>query len=226
MGSLPPGVFLLMVAVLSALAGGLLTWIIVYATGSGRGGAPRGPRLRQDQPETETSTSADLLRVVQTESGPSIFVQGERQHHLRDIEDRETGQETIAAVRAVLAFAEDWLPPLLERLAAAEGATGRPTRDTREVSRQLPSRGPAPVSRADSTSTSRPLQLVDEIDDLLQKRLLERPDLAKRGIRLTRDIEGRPLIYVGTQPYRSADEIPDDDARAFIQETIHVWEKQ
>jgi hypothetical protein len=74
--------------------------------------------------------------------------------------------------------------------------------------------------------SAEPLKLIEEINTLIQERLHERPDLARRGIRLTRDMDGRPLIYVGKQPYRSADEIPDDEVSAFIAETIHLWESR
>jgi hypothetical protein len=73
---------------------------------------------------------------------------------------------------------------------------------------------------------SDPLKLVEEIDTLIQRRLEDRPDLAKKGIRLTRDVHGHLLIYVGRQRYRSADEVPDDEVGAFIRETIRMWENQ
>jgi hypothetical protein len=67
---------------------------------------------------------------------------------------------------------------------------------------------------------------VEEIDALVQGRLRARPDLAWRGIRLTPDIDGTLLIYVGQQRYRSAGEIPDEDVRGFISDAIQAWESQ
>jgi hypothetical protein len=67
---------------------------------------------------------------------------------------------------------------------------------------------------------------VEEIDALVQERVRERPDLADQGIRLTHGIDGRILIYVGQQRYRSADDIPDDDVKALIHDAIRVWESQ
>jgi hypothetical protein len=80
--------------------------------------------------------------------------------------------------------------------------------------------------RPSETPLSGPLSLVDEIDALVQERLRERPDLAEQGIRLTHDIDGSILIYVGQKRYRSADEIPNDDVKGLIHDAIRAWESQ
>ncbi len=67
---------------------------------------------------------------------------------------------------------------------------------------------------------------METIDAFLQERLQERPNLAKRGIRLTRDVKGHILVYVGQERYRSLDQIPAAEVRAFIRETIRLWETQ
>lgn len=219
MEGLPPGILILMVAALSAFAGALLTWIVVYV--SGRGSRKTGQHTSQD----EEAPTDDLLRVVRTKSDPAIFVQGRRLHHLREIEDRETGQETVAAIKAVLAFAEGWLPTLQEKQAPSGSANGRAAMGGLGASRLQRSNLVTP-KRAHGTSSSESLKLVEEIDALIQKRLEDRPDLARRGVRLTRDVHGHPLIYVGQERYRSAGEIPDDEVSAFVRETIQVWENQ
>ncbi len=218
--SLPPGVFVLAIAIVSALAGALLTWLVAYAGGGER------RKAAQRRPEEEGSSTDDLLRVVRAKGGPAIVVQGKRLRHLREIGDRETGQETVLAIKAVLAFAEGWLPALREEHGTSGPTDGPPAVDALNVSSPMRQRAPVTAERARGTSLSEPLKLVEEIDALIQKRLLERPDLERQGIRLTRDVHGHPLIYVGQQHYRSADEIPDDEARAFVQETIQIWENQ
>ncbi len=220
MGSLPPGVIVLAVAVLSASAGALLTWIVTRLTGSGRSETARRP------PEEEGAATDNLLRVARTKGSPAIFVQGRRVGHLRDIKDRETGQETISAIKAVLAFAEGWLPALQERRDSSGSPERQPAAGALDVSPPLRPRPPIAAERARGASLSEPLRLIEEIDALVQKRLQGQPELAKYRIRLTRDVHGRPLIYVGQEHYRSADDVPDDEVRAFIQETIHIWENQ
>jgi hypothetical protein len=167
-----------------------------------------------------------LLRVVRTKGSPAIFVQGRRVSHLRDIRDRETGQETISAIKAVLAFAEGWLPALQDGQVSSGSTERQPAAGALDASPTLRRRPPVTPERARGASLSEPLRLIEEIDALVQERLQGRPDLAKYRIRLTRDVHGRPLIYVGQEHYRSADDVPDDEVRAFIQETIQIWENR
>lgn len=219
MRELPADVFVLAIAVVSALVGALLTWIVTQITGeTRRGAAPASPQ--------EEAASDDLLRVTRAKGGPTIFVQGRRTNHLRDIKDRETGQETILAIKAVLTFAEGWLPALQGKPGGSASPQGRSTKSALDVSPSVRQNVLLAGERARDASLSEPLKLIEEIDALIQTRLQKRPDLVRRRIRLTRDVHGRPLIYVGQEQYRSADEIPDDEVRAFIQETIHIWENQ
>ena len=214
MVGLPPAALIIIVAALSALAGGVLTWLVIYLT---RDRTP-GSAANHDAP------SADLLRVVASKTGPTVLIQGERRRHLREIQDRETGKRAVAAVKAVLAFAEGWLPALDGRADASAAALRRPrTRDTAPTSPQ--SRRAAPTSPVTDGSAD-PLRLVEEIDALLQNRLAEQSELAKREIRLARDVNGRVVIYVGQDRFHSAEEIPDKKIGAFIRETIHIWEHQ
>jgi hypothetical protein len=209
----------LAIAVLSALAGALLTWLVTYLTGGAQDTvAPRSPR-------EEGAPTDDLLRVVRTKGDPAVFVQGKRVNHLRDIQDRDIGQQTVLAIKAVLAFAEGWLPALQEERGSPDATRQRSAADARPAPAPMPE-NLVIAERDRGASLSEPLKLVEEIDALIQRRLQERPDLAKHRLRLTRDVHGHPLIYVGQQRYRSADEIPDDEVRAFIQETIQIWENQ
>lgn len=219
MDGLPPAVLVLIVAALSASAGALLTLLIVSLTGD-----EQREDAREATHEAGTPTD-DLLRVVRTESGAEVFVRGRRVRRLQEIEDRETGQQTIAAVKAVLAFAEAWLPALEAR----PPATGSPpdTAAAQRVDLTPPGdQGSQASTRAEpGGSDGEPLNLVQAIDSLIQKRLQERPDLAELRIRLTRDLQGRPLFYVGRERYRSANEIPHAEISTFIQETIRMWER-
>ncbi len=222
MRPLPPGVIIVVVAALSALAGAVLTWLILYAVGS----TPRD--AEQDRSQHPESRTDDVLRVVRTRAGHVVLVHGEKKAHLREIEDRETGEEVVAAVRAILAFAEGWLPALRQRQGSSAAAT---TPQRASGSGVSSSASPVSVSAGTentsaSSSPSELLNLFEQIDALLQKRASERPELAKRGIRLSEDTDGRLLIYVGRDHYRSTEDIPDDEVRAFIRETIRMWENQ
>ncbi len=219
MEALPPGALILMVAALSVSAGALLTWLIIYISRE-QGSAP------QDTPRDEEPSTDVLLRVVRTKGGASVFVRGRRLRHLREIKDRDTGQETILAVKAVLRFAEGWLPALREEERPPSSADAQPAAGVAASARPIGQRAPLAGQRTEGIPSAEPLKLVEEINVLIQKRLHGRPELAKRGIRLSRDIDGRPLIYVGQHTYRSAEEIPNREVSTFIRETIQMWERQ
>jgi len=218
MGSLPPAALIIVVAALSALAGAVLAWLIIYLTHD------RGPERKGKSSGGAQATDVDLLRVVASKSGPTVVIRGERLHHLREIRDRETGEEAVTAVKAVLAFAEGWLPALREE-GNPPDVSGTLNRSPVRGAAQPPQQHAPAASAVGSGSTADPLRLVEEIDRLLQRRLDGHPEFAEEGIRLTRDVEDRLLIYVGQDRYRSAGEIPDDDIAQFIRETIQIWER-
>ena len=218
MAGLPPAALLVIVAALSALAGGVLTWLVVYLT------RDRAPEGRASSSGARNEPSPDLLRVVATKSGPVVLIRGERRGHLSQIRDRETGEEAVAAVDAVLTFAEGWLPTLRRRYEAAVSAAPRAQR--RGTSAAPAGSKQTGMTSARSASAADPLRMVEEIDALLQQRLAKEPGLAEQGIRLTRDVKEGILIYVGQDPYGSTEDIPDERIARFIRETIRIWESQ
>lgn len=222
MGRLPPGVLIMIVALLSASAGALFMWAIGYAIG-GKEDRTTERSPRRDPP---ASGPGELLRVSRSRKGLVVSVQGKPLHHLREITDPQVGQETVEAVRAVLGFAEGWLPALQEQQPGSPSTSTPSVVDKSALSKPTPGTVPTIVSRAPLLSSSEPLRLVEEIDALVQERLRARPDLAEKRIRLTHHVDGSILIYVGQQRYRSATDIPDEAVRAFIRDAIRAWEDQ
>jgi hypothetical protein len=222
MGRLPLGVFVLIIALLSASAGALLTWVAAYAFRGGEDKTTREPSEKSSPP----SETGELLRVSRTKEDLAVFVQGKPLRHLREITDPEVGRETVAAIRAVLAFAEGWLPTLQEQQGAYRPTSRSSVVSEATSSHQTPGTTQTTYGSPSESSLLEPLRLVEEIDALVQERLRGRPDLAAQGIRLTHDIDGSILIYVGQQSYRSADDIPDDDVRGLIRDAIRAWESR
>jgi len=114
MGALPSSMYIILALAAFATAGGLLAWVIGYIRGKGKENSSKR------SPTTGASAGAkppvlvdeqELLRVSRTKKGGLVvFVQGRRYRHLREIKDPQMGRETTAALKAVLAFAEGWLP--------------------------------------------------------------------------------------------------------------------
>lgn len=69
-----------------------------------------------------------------------------------------------------------------------------------------------------------PLNLADTIDQMVQQRLGERPDLAGRRIRLGTGRDGGLRIYVDDETFEAVGDITDFKVRELIRDTIREWE--
>lgn len=236
MGALPPFVFLVFTLASFAAAGVLLAWII------GRISGKKDPQ-EHEQPSTAASPvepevpapegEQELLRVSRTKKGElAVFVRGRRYSHLQKITDPEAGREAIEAIKVVVAFAEDWLPSIRQRAAAPDSLAPQVDQTTFiKQLRQAPPPAPkTPVGlqgmlpKQAPRTMLEPLTFVDEINDLVQLRLQERPEMAGRSIHLSADGPVGLSIRVGAQTFEAVSEITDPQVKALIQDVIREWE--
>jgi hypothetical protein len=84
---------------------------------------------------------------------------------------------------------------------------------------------PAPAKKSEVEKNIASLSIVQQIDTVLQERLLSSP-LALRGIRLQESIQGGVEVYVGSQKFHSVDDVPDAEIKAAIRSAITAWEKK
>ena len=92
---------------------------------------------------------------------------------------------------------------------------------------------PVPVTLQSLVQTKKPepekniasLSIVQQIDTVLQERLLNSP-LAERGIRLQESIQGGVEVYVGLQKFHAVDDVPDEEIKTAIRAAIAEWEKK
>ncbi len=244
METLPLGIAILFAGAICLALIGLLVWVFRSSSNKKEqdeqlSSPPVAESVTADEPSslshvTDPITPEDqreLLRVLRTEDGLVITVGGESYRRLRDINDPRIGQDTVDAVRAILAFAEGWFPFI--RKWSAE------TSSDAEVSKQVPhpghahpvgalppSRPSAPALRPAIREPGRmlePLSLIEEINDLVQKRLQGEPDLADHLITLTSAIDGSLRIYVDHDVFQGIDEITDLRVRALIQDAVREW---
>jgi len=238
MGALPSFFYLIIALAALAAAGGLLVWVIRYIGGGDKASSKKNP---PPPPQTDVeSTPAgeqdpphvsfidELLRVSRTGNGGlAVYVQGQRYHHLQEIKDPQVGCETIEALKSVLAFAEGWLPSLQQ---PPSQPAVKPAVDEQTLLEQLRQgdlvspRGSLSQSSPSRSSRPGPLIPVEIINDLVQKRLQERPDLSRWPICLTTSVGGSLRIYVGLQTFEAVDDIPQPEVRALIHDAIHEWE--
>ena len=68
------------------------------------------------------------------------------------------------------------------------------------------------------------LSVVDEVNNILQKKLHGSP-LAGKGIHLMENHNKEIRFWVGLNSYNDVDEIPDEDVRRIIDESVREWEQ-
>ncbi len=241
MSSLPDFVYLLFPVLVFAAAVGGFVWLISYIGGKGKKSSHESER----QPVSVTSSEAkapaqmdeqrDLLCVSRTKDGLVISVQGQRRHRLQEITDPRVVRETIEAIKAVLEFSEGWLPATRQQVvqlaSSPEDNLDHETfltqlRQSPPPASKKPSGLLASLQRQTPSNLLDPLHLVDEIDDLVQQRLRERPELAQRHVRLTTGATGGLRIYVGQQAFDAVGDVPDSQIKALVQAAIREWESR
>lgn len=187
----------------------------------------KNPQESAEPPTPAPAGEQELLRVSRTEKGElAIFAQGQRHRHLREITDPQTGRETIEAIQAVLEFSKDWLPSTKAPSTSLPETSADQETFLAQLRRTLK---PSPLASPQTPMPGNqlpPLRLVDEIDDLLQQRLQEQPDLAARHIRLTTGATGGLRVYVDQDIFDTVDDISDPRVKALIQEAIREWESR
>lgn len=235
LNELPAVVFLILTIGLLVLAGGLGAWLWNYITNADR---HRRQRAAESSPETgdmQQSDDVELLRVSRTAQGDVIvFVQGEPRQHLREIKDFQQGQDTVTALRAVLAFAEGYLPVGASTQAETSApAPSEPPIDEETFLERLKQTDLFPLEEPKPTlwgaTLSRKAQPLtplttpaDQINELLQSRL-ESSSFSHRDIQITTGKDGGICIYVGAQRFTTVEEVPDAEIRALIQGAIDEW---
>lgn len=221
-GVLPAFFYLVLAIAALGVAGCLLVWVIRYV-------GSRDDKSSKESPNPATVSSSapageqELLRVLRTQKGElAIYVQGQRCRHLRQITDAQVGRDTVEALKAVLAFAEGWLPRTPQ--VPPQPAPGSSTVDEEAFLERLRQSDLFAARDSSRASWVEPLIPVEAINDLVQERLQERPDLAGQRVSLTTEAGGDLCIYVGAQTFEAVDEIPDPEVQALIQDAIREWE--
>jgi uncharacterized protein YneF (UPF0154 family) len=77
---------------------------------------------------------------------------------------------------------------------------------------------------SEADSKTKIMSIVDEVNDILQKRLTGSP-LAGKGIHLMENHNKEIRFWVGLNSYDDVDEIPDPEVRQIIDAAVKEWEK-
>lgn len=208
--SLPPELVILIVAIVGFFGTGAAMVIYVYVA---RQSKRRGKR-------------------------PTDVIQGDLQA-LKDGPYRRLGEAIQKAASKTSETLSTSLTSIGDKLASAETAQTQPVQTSsldQRVLHQLPSEStPPPLPdiprrtlekpiRGMPGRTLDPLDLADTIDQMVQQRLQERPDLAGRRIRMASGMDGGLRIYVDDEIFEAVGDITDFKVRELIRDTIREWE--
>jgi len=76
----------------------------------------------------------------------------------------------------------------------------------------------------EAKSETKMLSVIDEVNDILQKKLIGSP-LAGKGIHLMENHNKEIRFWVGLDSYDDVDEIPDPEVRQIIDAAVKEWER-
>ena len=80
----------------------------------------------------------------------------------------------------------------------------------------------ADVARADREEPVKPKSMIEQINEILERRLAEAPGV-QRGVRLMEGSGGALRVLIGLQGY-NFDDVPDTEVRRIIREAVAEWE--
>ncbi len=251
MDAIPPFVFLVLALALLCMAGALGVFLFNYFMGGDSKSSKRrelhvvpgaeSAALSADESSDESAPAPlpddqALLSVRRTERGElAVFVQGQQYFHLRGVKDAQVANETLEVVKCVTAFAEGW-PPVAEQEkagpsppepAADEVSFLEQLRQTDLFSLETGTSSPGLFGQRKKRKPSpQPQSLVtpaDQINDLVQQRLDERPGVFRQDIRITTGDDGGLCFQVGARTYAQVDHIPDPQVKTLVQDAIQEW---
>ncbi len=212
--------------------------------------APRsGPSSR---PASTPPDAVEVLHLWRDVTDGSLIVQIGEQHFRTLTEIRQAGHERrfMAALRELAAIArpgpaEKVAPAPQEAIPQHEQPAIPPEQPpvAQEPPPPAPSLSEPPpvpteplgsffdnvrravgVRRAPSERSPELLSVPEQIEAVLQQKLLASPEFAGRSIHIKPSGEGGVRIEVDGKPYEAVADIADDAVRAFVQEAIRDWE--
>jgi hypothetical protein len=168
---------------------------------------------------------------------PAAVIQDDLQA-LKNGPYRRVGEAIQKATSKTAETLSSTLTSVGDKLASAETVQTQPAQKPSldpHVLHQLPSEStPPPLPdiprrtlekpvRGMPGRTLDPLNLADTIDQMVQQRLRERPDLAGRRIRMANGMDGGLRIYVDGEAFEAVGDITDFKVRELIRDTIREW---
>jgi len=184
------------------------------------------------------STSEDSIRIVQPTSDAPLQIEiGSRRYVSPEPLDEEARQR----LKQIIEMLHIWRTAIpahgrttseVPTLVPAEGEWGAGEEFNEPFWRRLldvilmrderlPVRPSLDSELAEASGT-----FIEELESILQSRLSGREPPLESQIRLTAGLGGNLQILVGEELYHTVSEIPNEEARRVLQETISEWENR
>lgn len=170
--------------------------------------------------ETVTTTTAQMEAIVVTRDPESgdwwVEVNGTRYHDLKDIHDDQAAHKVLSALSGLQRFAGS--------IPVASTTRNAPiTRPSKSDSRSAPQ--PAPSELGVPKFPAPKDSILDQIENILQRKLIKYPELVERHIHIGADADGSLQLEVDQDYYNAPDDIPDAAVRSVIKAAIRDWEQ-
>ena len=160
-----------------------------------------------------------LLRLKNKNGVPSLELDG------KNLTAKNVSPEQKKRIIELITLMRPWVEggqaaPITPQPVAAPQTPLMPAAPTEQISRPL-----QPLKKPEPEKSIASLSIVQQIDTVLQERLLNTP-LEKSGLRLQESLQGGVEVYVGTQKFNSIDDVPDPTIKATIRAAIAAWEEK
>jgi hypothetical protein len=173
-----------------------------------------------------------LLRLKKSEGRYTLEMDGALMPGELSQDRRKRLIELITVFRLWLEAGQS-APPVSKPATPTQTLSPQQGRTTPDSAAQVPASRVAqpstqplsPVKKPEAEKNMASLSIVQQIDSVLQARLIDTP-MAKRGIRLQESIQGGVEVYVGLNKFHAVDDVPDEEIKAVIRGAIAEWEKK
>ena len=140
---------------------------------------------------------------------------------------KEEGKPPVYDLNGTFMEKEKLPREVLNIITVQEDARSEPASQT-PIQPQLPVEddleAPEIVSEEEGEPKVKMLSVIDEVNDILQKKLHGSP-LAGKGIHLMENHNKEIRFWVGLNSYNDVDEIPDSEVRQIIDDSVREWEE-
>lgn len=154
----------------------------------------------------------------------TVEFSGRSYHSLAEVIEPEIRDQILTMLGLVSPFMGETPISALSSPAPARAPVSTPTLSKPTAGR--PAKVTSDSTTADAAATVTQLSMTDQIEDILQRLLAQRPAMADRSIHIRSAIDGGVRIEVDGHSYSGVAEIGDADVRSVIQAAIQEWESR